>query len=50
MPTRIGLAAEAHMAAALSGDGVPVGRQSPGQVRTVEVAGDFHRDSNSWRT
>lgn len=44
------LPAEAHVAAALSCDDITVGRQPPGQVRTVEVAGDFHSASSSWRT
>jgi len=45
-----GLAAQSHMAAALSGDAVAIDRQPSGQVRTVEVAVDLYRASNSCRT
>jgi hypothetical protein len=41
------LPAQAHVAAALPGDAVAVGRQAPGQIRAIEVAGDLHRASSS---
>jgi hypothetical protein len=40
-----GLPAQAHVAAALPGDAVAVGRQAPGQIRAIEVAGVLHRTS-----